>query len=58
MTTTRTVPAGHPERPEGEDSSRLLERMNGGHHEDLALWGLSQVEIAADARVRWRSRWG
>ena len=51
MTTTRTVPAGHPERPEGEDGSRLLERMNGGHHEDLALWGLSHVEIAADARV-------
>ncbi|MBQ9000865.1 MAG: class I SAM-dependent methyltransferase [Eggerthellaceae bacterium] len=51
MTTTRTVPAGHPERPEGEDGKRLLARMNGGRHEDLALWGLSQVEIADDARV-------
>ena len=51
MTTTRTVPAGHPERPEGEEGARLLERMNGGHHEDLALWGLSHVEIAADAKV-------
>ena len=46
-----SVPAGHPERPEGEDGKRLLARMNGGHHEDLALWGLSQVEIAADARA-------
>ena len=51
MTSTRTVPAGHPERPEGEDGKRLLERMNGGHHEDLALWGLSHVEIASDAQV-------
>ena len=51
MTSTRTVPAGHPERPEGEDGKRLLERMNGGHHEDLALWGLSQVEIATEACV-------
>ena len=44
MATTRTVPAGHPERPEGEDGKRLLARMNGGHHEDLALWALAQVE--------------
>lgn len=51
MTNTRQVPLGHPERPEGEDGKKLLERMNGGHHEDLALWGLSQVQIVDDARV-------
>lgn len=51
MSTERTVPPGHPERPEGEDGIRLLERMNGGHHEDLALWGLSHLDIADDARA-------
>ncbi len=39
------VPAGHPERPQGEDGLRLLARMNGGNHEQLALWGLSLLEI-------------
>ena len=51
MATTKVVPLGHPEKPEGEDGRRLLERMNGGRHEDLALWGLSQVDIAIDTRA-------
>ena len=45
------VPLGHPEKPQGEDGVRLLERMNGGHHESLALWGLDHIGIAVDARV-------
>lgn len=45
------VPAGHPEKPQGEYGPALLARMNGGAHEELALWGLSFVEIAADARI-------
>lgn len=39
------VPAGHPEKPQGEDGMSLLNRMNGGHHEDLALWGLSFLPV-------------
>ena len=49
--TRKVAPAGHPEKPQGDDGFKLLERMNGGHHEQLALWGLSFLEIAADARV-------
>lgn len=45
------VPLGHPERPEGEDGVRLLNRMNGGRHENLAVWGLSHVSVASDAQV-------
>ena len=39
------VPAGHPEKPQGEDGFKLLDRMNGGHHEELALWGLSFLPL-------------
>ena len=49
--TAKPVPLGHPERPEGEDGKKLLDRMNGGKHEDLAFWGLSHIEIAHDAQV-------
>ena len=49
--TIKAVPLGHPERPEGKDGKRLLERMNGGRHEDLALWGLSQVDVAPNAQA-------
>lgn len=49
MAEPKAVPLGHPERPEGEDGKRLLERMNGGHHEDLALWGLAHLELKPDA---------
>ena len=45
------VPAGHPEKPQGEDGFKLLERMNGGHHEELANWGLSFLPVDADARA-------
>lgn len=45
------VPAGHPEKPEGEDGFKLLECMNGGHHEELSLWGLQFLELAPDAHV-------
>jgi ubiquinone/menaquinone biosynthesis C-methylase UbiE len=41
------VPAGHPEKPEGEDGVKMLERMNGGRHEELALWGLSFMPIGS-----------
>ncbi len=39
------VPAGHPEKPEGADGFKLVERMNGGHHEELSLWGLSFLDV-------------
>lgn len=45
------VPAGHPEKPEGADGFKMLERMNGGHHEELALWGLEFLPLAQDSRV-------
>ncbi len=45
------VPAGHPEKPSGEDGMALLERMNGGHHEELALWGLTFLPLEDGARV-------
>lgn len=41
------VPAGHPEKPQGEDGRKLLDRMNGGHHEELSLWGLSFLPVGA-----------
>lgn len=44
------VPAGHPERPQGEEGRRLLMRMNGGGHEELANWALDWLgpeELAA-----------
>ena len=40
------VPAGHPEKPQGEDGVKLLERMNGGTHEELAEWGLSFLPVS------------
>ena len=45
------VPAGHPEKPQGEDGFKLLERMNGGSHEELGLWGISFLPIADTDRV-------
>ena len=39
------VPAGHPEKPQGEDGFKLLDRMNGGRHEELAFWGLSFLPV-------------
>lgn len=45
------VPAGHPEKPAGADGFKMLERMNGGHHEELALWGLSFLPVRATDRV-------
>lgn len=40
-----TVPAGHPEKPQGEDGRKLLLRMNGGGHEELANWGLDLLGL-------------
>ena len=45
------VPAGHPEKPEGEAGFRLLDRMNGGRHEELALWGLSFLSVRESDKV-------
>ena len=39
------VPAGHPEKPSGEEGRTLLERMNAGKHEDLSLWGLAHLSF-------------
>jgi len=47
----RAVPAGHPEKPEGETGRTLLERMNSGNHEQLANWGLDKIEVRADAHA-------
>lgn len=49
--TMREVPAGHPEKPQGEDGFKLLNRMNGGIHEELALWGLGFIPIGETARI-------
>lgn len=40
--------AGHPERPRGKDGRALLLRMNGGRHEELALWGLRHLGLTGD----------
>lgn len=45
------VPAGNPAKPEGEDGRALLTRMNGGHHEELAIWGLSHLEFTPNAAM-------
>lgn len=45
------VPAGHPEKPEGDDGFKMLERMNGGHHEELALWGLALLPVEPASRM-------
>ena len=45
------LPAGHPEKPQGEHGIALLERMNGGSHEELALWGLDLTDIPASCRA-------
>ena len=42
---------GHPERPEGAAGRALLERMNTGHHEELAEWGLGYLQFAGDERT-------
>lgn len=47
----RTPPKGHPEHPAGESGRELLERMNGGTHEELAKWGLGLLRVAPDAQV-------
>ncbi len=46
-----TIPKGHPEKPQGADGIALLERMNGGHHEELALWGLSLLAVAENGQA-------
>ena len=46
-----TVPKGHPEKPQGAHGTALLERMNGGHHEELALWGMSHLTIPEDGHA-------
>lgn len=45
------VPAGHPEKPAGEDGLKLLARMNGGHHEELSFWGLSFLPVGKKDRL-------
>ena len=44
------VVSGHPERPQGEDGRKLLLRMNGGRHEELALWGLQLLGLTGQER--------
>lgn len=51
MANNPAVPAGHPEKPQGEAGRALLERMNGGKHELLAEWGLDHIHVAEDARA-------
>ena len=40
-------PAGHPEKPSGEDGFKLLERMNGGRHEEKIL-GSKAIKFRLD----------
>ena len=42
---------GHPERPEGEAGRALLARMNAGHHEELAEWGLGYLQFGGSERM-------
>ena len=46
-----SIPAGNPAKPEGEDGRALLARMNGGHHEQLAVWGLTHLEFPPSATM-------
>lgn len=41
----REVPAGHPEKPQGADGFKLLDRMNGGSHQELAVWALAFLPV-------------
>lgn len=45
------VPAGHPEKPQGDDGRAMLERMNTGAHEQLARWGLDRLDVVKGARI-------
>ena len=49
--TVATIPEGHPEKPNGAAGRKLLERMNAGHHEQLAIWGLGHLHFAEDAHM-------
>ena len=51
MTDVPKVPAGHPEKPQGEDGRALLERMNGGKHERLSEWAFDHIHVAEDAHA-------
>ncbi|MDY5661971.1 MAG: class I SAM-dependent methyltransferase [Coriobacteriales bacterium] len=37
--------------PEGEGGVRMLERMNEGHHEQLAAWGFAQLSPQPGAQI-------
>ncbi len=45
------VPVGNPAKPQGEDGRALLTRMNGGHHEELAIWGLSHLQFSGGEQM-------
>ena len=47
----REVPAGHPEKPQGADGFKLLDRMNGGSHQELAVWALAFLPVKSDDRI-------
>lgn len=47
----REVPAGHPEKPQGADGFKLLDRMNGGSHEELAVWALAFLPFKGTDRI-------
>ena len=38
-------------KPIGEEGEKMLDIMNGGHHEVLANWGLSQIMIKPGAKM-------
>ncbi|NPD31312.1 class I SAM-dependent methyltransferase [Eggerthellaceae bacterium zg-1084] len=46
-----TWPEGNPARPEGDAGRAMLARMNEGHHEVLAAWGLSLIDFAGVSRA-------
>ena len=49
MADVSTVPAGHPEKPQGDEGRALLERMNTGKHERLSEWAFDHIYVAEDA---------
>ncbi len=45
------VAKGNPGHPEGEDGEAMLDRMNGGEHEELANWAFQYISFEGARRA-------
>lgn len=45
------APQGNPGFPEGEEGEAMLDRMNGGHHEELANWAFQYISFNGAKRA-------